>query len=127
MLARSLTKFVLHLSLDRNVNKHLYGVNKPEINIFIDDMDFLRSFPNSFVGSTHFGDYLDRDSIFSQYLLQNTVDFTRKSGSAILFNGNLGVHAGGNPISGDRLIVQFGFQNKRSKVGRIKSVFKKYF
>jgi len=127
MLARSLAKFSLHLSLDRNVNKHLYGVNKPEKNIFIDDIDVLRNFPNSFVGSTHFGDYLDKDSILSQYLIQNTVDFTRKRGSAILFNGNLGVHAGGNPISGDRLIIQFGFRNSRSKVSRIKKMFKKYF
>jgi hypothetical protein len=105
----------------------LYGVNNQEKNIFIDDIDVLASFPDSFVGSTHFGDYLDKDSILAQYLIQNTVDFTRKSGSAILFNGNLGVHAGGNPISGDRLIVQFGFQNKRSKVGRIKKLFKNYF
>jgi hypothetical protein len=127
MLARSLVKFALHLSLDSNVNKHLYGENKLEKNIFIDDIDVLRSFPKSFVGSTHFGDYLDRDSILTQYLIQNTVDFTRKRGSAILFNGNLGVHAGGNPISGDRLIVQFGFQNKRSKVSRIKKLFKKHF
>ena len=127
MLARSLVKFALHLSLDSNVNKHLYGENKLEKNIFIDDIDVLRSFPKSFVGSTHFGDYLDRDSILTQYLIQNTVDFTRKRGSAILFNGNLGVHAGENPISGDRLIVQFGFQNKRSKVSRIKKIFKKYF
>ena len=29
MLARSLVKFALHLNLDKNVNKHLYG----EINL----------------------------------------------------------------------------------------------
>lgn len=75
--------------------------------------DLIMQFPHAFIGSTHFGDDLLTGSPLSRYLLENTVVFTRKKGSCIVFDGYLGVHAGGNPISGERLAVQIGFIQKK--------------
>lgn len=75
--------------------------------------DLFMKFPNSFIGSTHFGDDLISPSDLAEYLISNTVEFRRLKGSVIIFDGYLGVHAGGNPISGERLAIQVAFRKKR--------------
>lgn len=114
-LKRSLFSFGLHLGVDRRVNPLIAGPSSRfNQNLFKYGRSLLMQFPACFIGSTHFGDHLIEGSDLSRYLLDNTVVFTRSAGSCIVFDGFLGVHAGGNPLSGERLAVQIGFVRRRS-------------
>ncbi len=114
-LQRSMFRFGLHLGVDKRVNAMIEGPSGHfSQNLFRNGRSLLMQFPTCFIGSTHFGDHLVEGSELSRYLLDNTVVFTRPAGSCILFDGFLGVHAGGNPLSGERLAVQIGFGRRRS-------------
>jgi hypothetical protein len=114
-LQRSLFRFGLHLGVDKRVNAMIEGPSGHfSQNLFRNGRSLLMQFPTCFIGSTHFGDHLVEGSELSRYLLDNTVVFTRPAGSCIVFDGFLGVHAGGNPLSGERLAVQIGFARCRS-------------
>ena len=63
-------------------------------------------FPKAFRGTTHFGDDLIEGSALSDYLLDRTITFTEKQGTAVLFDGFLGIHAGNNANQGERLAIQ---------------------
>lgn len=82
--------------------------------LFLYRKDFLLKFPECFMGSTHFGDDVIDGSDLSHYLLNNTTTFTRKKGSAVLFDGFSGIHAGGNAFTGERLAIQVAFKRKKS-------------
>lgn len=115
-LKRSLFSFGLHLGVDRRVNPLIKGPSGHfNQNLFRNGRSLLMQFPACFIGSTHFGDHLIEGSDLSRYLLENTITFTRSAGSCIVFDGFLGVHAGGNPLSGERLAVQIGFARRRSR------------
>ena len=101
--------------MDKRVNAMIEGPSGHfSQNLFRNGRSLLMQFPTCFIGSTHFGDHLVEESELSRYLLDNTVVFTRPAGSCIVFDGFLGVHAGGNPLSGERLAVQIGFARRRS-------------
>jgi hypothetical protein len=115
-LQRSLFMIGLHLGVDKKVNALVEGV--PGLynrNAFTYRRDLLMQFPKAFLGSTHFGDDLVEGSDLSDYLLKNTVTFLGAAGKCIVFDRYLGVHAGGNPKSGERLAVQVGFIQKKRK------------
>lgn len=114
-LPRSFFRFALHLGAETRVNSMIEGPSGNYCrNLFSHGRSLLMQFPSCFIGSTHFGDDLVEGSSLSRYLLDNTVVFTRPAGSCILFDGFLGVHAGGNPLSGERLAVQIGFVRRRT-------------
>lgn len=84
------------------------------------------------MGTTHFGDDLAENSPLSNHLLNNTVTFIRPKGTAVLFDGFNGIHAGGNADKGERLAVQIAFRRKRSMnaeltlTGKIKRKIKEF-
>ena len=123
LLSHSMMRFALHLGLDRKWSNFLYGDNTEGKVIFLDNPALLKKFPSAFIGSSHFGDYLAKDAPLTTYLLKHTERFTRKKGAVILFDGNRGVHSGGNPIAGERLIAQIGFQHKKQPKSRLKRLF----
>lgn len=113
-LARSVFTIGLHYGVDAKLNPLVEA--PPSLyrrNAFNYNRSLLMQLPHAFLGSTHFGDDLVEGSALSRYLLENTEVFTRKAGAGIVFDGYLGVHAGGNPIDGERLAVQIGFIQKK--------------
>lgn len=113
-LGRSPFTIGLHYGVDAKVNPLIPApFSRFKRNAFTHNRALLMQLPHAFLGSTHFGDDLVEDSPLSKYLLDNTVVFTRKAGAGIVFDGYLGVHAGGNPLSGERLAVQVGFIQKK--------------
>ncbi|MBU3676261.1 MAG: hypothetical protein FGM54_03640 [Chitinophagaceae bacterium] len=129
-LARSPFTIGLHYGVDAKVNPLVPApFSRFRRNAFTHNRALLMQLPHAFLGSTHFGDDLVENSALSRYLLDNTVVFTRPAGAGIVFDGYLGVHAGGNPISGERLAVQVGFIQKKPKtsnnVQRNSSLFAK--
>jgi hypothetical protein len=82
--------------------------------LFLYRKDLLLKFPEAFMTSTHFGDDLEEGSALSNFLLDNTVTFERKKGTAVLFDGYNVIHAGGNADKGERLAVQIAFKRDRS-------------
>lgn len=113
-LGRSPFIIGLHYGVDAKVNPLIPApFSRFKRNAFTHNRALLMQLPHAFLGSTHFGDDLVDDSALSKYLLDNTVVFTRKAGAGIVFDGYLGVHAGGNPLSGERLAVQVGFIQKK--------------
>jgi hypothetical protein len=115
-LGRSSFIIGLHHTMDFAINRLVSSeVGLFARHAFMSGRELIMQFPHAFIGSTHFGDDLMMDSPLSRYLLDNTVVFTRKAGAGIVFDGYLGVHAGGNPTSGERLAVQIGFIQKKPK------------
>ncbi|MGI9192490.1 MAG: hypothetical protein ACR2IL_10240 [Chitinophagaceae bacterium] len=109
-MSRSTFTIGLHSAIDRHVNPMIPAPpGHFRRAAFTYDRSLLMKLPHAFLGSTHFGDDLVEDSVLTKYLLDNTVVFTRKAGSVIVFDGYLGVHAGGNPLDGERLAIQAGF------------------
>ena len=114
-LSRSLFANYLHLSNDSILSRRfadeddLYGRG-----LFVKRKDLLMKFPQVFIGSTHFGDDLIEGSPLSDYLLQNTEVFYAEKGTAVLFDGFLGIHAGSNAAKGERLAVQVAFRRAGS-------------
>jgi hypothetical protein len=109
----SICTFALHYGIDFNVNKLLIGEESNfKNNIFTARADILSEFPDAFIGSTHFGDFLKRDSDITKLLLNESVVFTRKRGTLIIFDGGMGVHSGGNAYGGERLAIQIGYRKK---------------
>ena len=106
---------LIHYAIDSIISpkygkkENLYGRG-----LFLYRKDLLMKFPISFMGTTHFGDDIIEDSSLSKYLLDNTVTFKKKRGTAILFDGFRGIHAGGNATKGERLAVQVAFMRKKS-------------
>ena len=110
---KSICTFALHYGIDFKVNKLLIGEESNfKNNIFTARADILSQFPDAFVGSTHFGDFLQRNSDTTKFLLDESVVFTRKRGTLIIFDGGMGVHAGGNAHGGERLAIQIGYRKK---------------
>ncbi len=117
-LGRSSFIIGLHYTMDFAINRMIStDVGLFSRHAFTTGRELIMQFPHAFVGSTHFGDDLMVDSPLSRYLLDNTEVFTRKAGAGIVFDGYLGVHAGGNPSSGERLAVQIGFIQKKPQLG----------
>jgi len=126
-LHRSLFITGLHLGVDKKVNGLVDG--PPTLynrNAFTLKRDLLIQFPKAFLGSTHFGDDLIEGSDLSSYLIKNTVSFLGKAGKCIVFDGYLGVHAGGNPSSGERLAVQVGYIQKNKNIYFKHSFYSQY-
>jgi len=110
---KSICTFALHYGIDFKVNKLLIGEESDfKNNIFTTRADILSEFPDAFIGSTHFGDFLQRDSDTTKLLLDESVVFTRKRGTLIIFDGGMGVHSGGNAYGGERLAIQIGYRKK---------------
>jgi len=110
---KSICTFALHYGNDFKVNKFLIGEESNfKNNIFTTRADILSDFPDAFIGSTHFGDFLHRDSDTTKLLLDESVVFTRKKGTLIIFDGGMGVHSGGNAHGGERLAIQIGYKKK---------------
>ncbi len=114
-MSRSPFLTFIHYSIDDKISRqyaqkdNLYGRG-----LFLYRKDLLMKFPASIRGTTHFGDDLIENSLLSKYLLENTITFTKKKGTAVLFDGFKGVHAGGNAADGERLAVQVAFRRKSS-------------
>lgn len=124
---KSVCTFALHYGIDFKINKLLLGEESKELrfnnNIFTKRVGILSDFPDAFIGSTHFGDYLKRDSDTAKVLLNESVVFTRKRGALIVFDGGMGVHAGGNAYGGERLAIQIGYRRKlKSKKDILKQI-----
>lgn len=85
--------------------------------VFLYGKDLLMQFPYCLIGTTHFGDDLIEESSLANYLLENTITFTRKKGTVVLFDGFRGIHAGGNAFEGERLAVQVAFRRNKSISG----------
>ena len=67
---KSLCTFALHFGMDSKVNKILLGDESSfKNNIFTKRTDLLHDFPDAFIGSTHFGDFLREDSNTAKLLL----------------------------------------------------------
>jgi len=110
---KSICTFALHYGIDFKVNTLLIGKESDfKNNIFTTRTDILSQFPDAFIGSTHFGDFLHRDSDTTKLLLDESVVFTRKRGTLIIFDGGMGVHSGGNAHGGERLAIQIGYRKK---------------
>ena len=110
---KSICTFALHYGIDFKVNKFLIGEKSNfKNNIFTARTDILSEFPDAFIGSTHFGDFLKRDSDTTKLLLNESVVFTRKRGTLIIFDGGMGVHSGGISLGGERLAIQIGYRKK---------------
>jgi ectoine hydroxylase-related dioxygenase (phytanoyl-CoA dioxygenase family) len=113
---KSICTFALHYGIDFKVNKFLIGEESDfKNNIFTKRTDILSEFPDAFIGSTHFGDFLKKDSDISKILLNESVVFTRKKGTMIIFDGGMGVHSGGNANGGERLAIQVAYRKKLKK------------
>jgi len=103
----------MHYGIDFKVSTLLIGKESDfKNNIFTTRTDILSQFPDAFIGSTHFGDFLHRDSDTTKLLLDESVVFTRKRGTLIIFDGGMGVHSGGNAHGGERLAIQIGYRKK---------------
>jgi hypothetical protein len=103
--------YILDTKISQMFNKkeNLYGRG-----IFLYRKDLFMKFPRPFMGSTHFGDDLIEGDHLANYLLENTTTFTRKSGTAVLFDGYKTIHAGGNSKDGERLAIQVAFRRSKS-------------
>jgi len=114
-MPRSIFLTYIYSAIDTEISpryaqkSNLYGRG-----LFLYRKDLLMKFPNCFMGTTHFGDDLIDNSSLSNHLIDNTVTFTRSKGTAVLFDGFSGIHAGGNADKGERLAVQVAFRRKKS-------------
>jgi hypothetical protein len=118
---RSVCVTALNHGLERGTNKKLKVYNKlyPRT-LWNERKDLLMKFPIAFMGATHFGDDLHAQNPLTKYLLDKTEIFVRPAGSAILFDGFAGVHAGGNAAEGERLAVQIAFKRKDNGIKQLK-------
>jgi len=118
---RSLCVTALNHGLERGTNKKLKIYNKlyPRT-LWNERKDLLMKFPVAFMGATHFGDDLYVENPLTKYLLEKTEVFVRPAGSAVLFDGFAGVHAGGNAAEGERLAVQVAFKRKDTGLKQFK-------